>query len=155
MTTELVLMKAPGGALIPADEDARETVNGWKVGQGVRAKVSRMRNLAFHRKFFAMLNLGFDAWEPPPVVLNGIPAVKNFERFRKDVLIQAGFYELTVNMRGEARAEAKSISFGSMDEDEFEKVYSKVADVLLQKVLTTYTREDLDRVVEEMLGFVS
>ena len=113
---ELVLMKAPGGTLIPADESARETVAHWKIGQGVRAKVSRMRNLPFHRKFFAMLNLGFDAWEPEPVEVNGIPAVKNFERFRKDVLIQAGFYDLTVNIRGEARAEAKSISFASMDD---------------------------------------
>jgi hypothetical protein len=41
-----------------------------------------------------------------------------------------------------------------MDEDEFTQVYSKVADVLLQKVLRNYTRGDLDRVVNEILGFV-
>lgn len=150
----IVLMKAPGGYLVPCDEPSRELVNQWRVGQGVRAEVKKARNLAFHRKFFAMLNVGFDAWEPPQPAHRGLPVAKNFERFRKDVLIAAGFYEPVVNLRGDVRAEPKSISFGSMDDDEFAQVYSKVADVLLQKVLRTYTREDLDRVVNELMEFV-
>lgn len=31
---------------------------------------------------------------------------------------------------------------------------SAVANVLLRKVLTNYTRDDLDRVVERVMGFV-
>lgn len=152
---DMCFMKAPGGALVPADEQTRETLARWKLGQGVRVKATRMRDLIRHRKFFAMLNLGFEAWEPPELEYKGAPVVKNFERFRKDVTIAAGFYEAVANLKGEVRAEAKSISFDSMDEDEFLDVYSKVADVLLQRVLRTYTREDLDKVVEEMLRFTS
>ena len=102
-----------------------------------------------------MLNIGFDAWEPPELEYKGLLAQKSFERFRKDVTIAAGFYDVNVNLKGEVRAEAKSISFAKMEQHEFEEVYSKVADVLLQKVLLTYARADLDRVVMDIMRFVA
>ncbi len=158
--SDLVLMKAPGGYLVPCDEQSRETIAKWKLGQGVNAKVTKARDITRHRKFFAMLNLGFDAWEPPlPEVhadgYRGMPITKNFDRFRMEVLILAGFYTPVYSMKGEIRLEAKSMAFANMDQDEFERVYSAVADVLLQKILKTYTRDDLDRVIEELLGFVT
>lgn len=153
--TDVVLIKTPTG-LVPADDDSSETVKHWKQGELVRAKVSRVRNPKFHRKFFAMLDLGFDAWEPPAgLSYKQQVATKNRERFRKDVLVMAGFYTTTINLKGEVRLEAESMSFGKMDEDRFNEVYSKVADVILQKVLTSYTRADLDRVVEQMMGFLT
>ena len=101
-----------------------------------------------------MLNIGFDAWEPPEQEFRGLPVGKNFERFRKDCLIAGGFYEPVANLKGEVRAEAKSISFANMDEDQFNQVYNAVATVLLERVLRHYSRSDLDRVVQQMLGFL-
>ena len=50
-------------------------------------------------------------------------------------------------------ANAKSISFGRMEEPEFEKLYSAVVNVLLARVLTTYeNREQLDAVVDQILS---
>jgi hypothetical protein len=149
----LALRKLPNGLLAPADAEDVEALQKVKLGQVIHADFKQMRNVKFHRKFFAMLNLGFDAWEPPAIEHNGLPCVKNRERFRKDCLIAAGFCDVVVNLMGTAKAEAKSISFASMDDTEFERVYSAVADVLLRRVLTTYTRADLDRVVDEMLAF--
>lgn len=152
--SDLTFVKTPTG-LMPADDQSSEVVSHWKQGEMVRAKVSRVRNSKFHRKFFAMLDLGYDAWEPPAgLSFKQQMAVKNRERFRKDVLVLAGFYTTTVTLKGEVRLEAESISFARMDEDRFNEVYSRVADVILQKVLTTYTRADLDRVVEQMMGFL-
>lgn len=154
MSTELVLMKGPGGVLMPCDEEARGIIASWPMGQGVRAHVKRARNVRFHRKFFAMLNLAFDAWEPAAQEYHGMPARKNLDRFRKDMLVMAGFYTATVNMQGEIRLEPVSMSFANMDEDRFNGVYNRVADVVLDKVLSNYTREDLERVVEQLLGFL-
>ena len=151
---ELLLTKTPQGYLIPSDEAEAEKMKRFKVGGTIRAKVAQMRNYKFHKKFFAMLDVGFDAWEPSEKEHKGLPVQKNKERFRKDCIIAGGFYEPVVNLRGEVRAEAKSISFASMEEEEFEKVYSAVADVILQRVLRNYTRADLDRVVHQILGFV-
>lgn len=76
-----------------------------------------------------------------------MPVAKKRERFRKDLIILAGFYEPTVNIRSEVRLEAKSISFAVMDEIEFERLYNATVDVILRRILTRYTRQDLDDVI--------
>ena len=78
---------------------------------------------------------------------------KNFDRFRKDIIVLAGYYDATYRLNGDTRIEAKSISFGSMSEDEFEKLYSACVDVILQYVCTQYDGKMLDEVVEQAMAF--
>jgi hypothetical protein len=144
--TEVILEKMHGGLLRPATDADAEVIGKLKLGEGIRVKFSRVRNYRFHRKLFALMHVAFDAWEPA--------AGKNFERFRKDLTILAGYYEVVTRLDGSSILEPKSWSFSNMDETEFEGLYSKIADVILQKVLTNYTRDDLDRVVDTVLGFV-
>jgi len=151
---ELVLTKAPGGALIPVDPQAVEFISKLKLGQGVTAAIKRHRNPAFHRKFFALLNLAFDAWEPAVATFKGQVVGKNFDQFRNDILCIAGHYEMAVNLRGETRVTAKSISFANMDQIEFEDVYNSVANAILARILTNYTRDDLDGVIDRLMGFL-
>lgn len=150
---EIVLSKAANGALVPVDPQAAEYISKLKMGQGVKCKVTKVNNPAFHRKMMVLFNVAFEAWEPEVKEYKGQPVQKNFERFRKDLTILAGFYETTINLKGEIRLEAKSLSFENMEQDEREKVYSAVIDVVLAKVLTNYTRDDLDRVVEIVMQF--
>jgi hypothetical protein len=132
-------------------------INKLAVGEIVDFEAIFPRNGKFHRKFFALLNFAFDAWEPDRVnkSYRGVPVTKNFNRFRKDVTVQAGFYEQTFDLDGNMKLEAQSISFASMDDAEFEQVYSAVADVILQKVLVTYAgRDELDDVMRKVVGFL-
>lgn len=140
------------GVLMPATQADIDKLANIKSGQAVEVDVKQKRNVKFHRKFFAMLNIGFDSFEPD-LIHNGQKVQKNFERFRKDVIISAGFYDVTANIKGEVRAEAKSISFGSMSEDEFNELYNACCRVLLQRVLHNYTRDDLDSVVDQLVRF--
>lgn len=151
--TDVMLMKGPGGMLIPADPGATEFIEKMRLGIGVRAKITKVRNIGFHRKFFALLQVGFEAWETPAQEYAGMRVEKDFERFRKDVTILAGHYTPVFNMKGEVRLEPKSIAFGNMEQDEFEKVYSACMNVLLRRVLTRYTKADVDRVVEKIIQF--
>jgi len=115
------------------------------------------RNQKFHRKFFAMLNFAFDAWEPDRKrkTYKGRPVQKNFDRFREDVLILAGFSEQTFDLRGNMKLKAQSISFANMDDAEFENVYSAVVDVILEQVLSSYSgRDELENVVNGVMGFL-
>lgn len=58
-------IKSAGGVLIPATPDARAFINSKvKLGAVLYADFKQARNPAFHRKFFALLNLGFDYWQP-------------------------------------------------------------------------------------------
>jgi len=154
---DAVLVKTPNGALIPADETARALVAKLKAGQGVCAAVRRVRNVKFHRKFFALFKLAFDVWEPvTPLEYKGLPVAKDFDRFRKDVTILAGFYKPVYNVRGELRLEAESLSFASMDEERFEAVFRAVLTVIWNRVLKAagYASEaEVERVVNELMRF--
>lgn len=130
-------------AMEPGEMQVIETVN--------------QRNPKFHRKFFVLLQLGFDAWEPERKhkTYKGMAVEKSFNQFREDITILAGFYEQTFDIHGHMKLKAKSVSFAKMEDTEFEKLYSAVADVLLREVCTRYAgREELDSVVEQITGFL-
>ena len=124
-----------------------------KVGEVVSCEIKRPRNYKFHKKFFSLLNYAFSIWEPETVNLDNTPVGKNFDHFRDNITILAGYYEAVMGVDGEAHLKAKSISFGKMGEDEFASLYSKTIDVILKHILVNYTREDLDRVFENIIAY--
>lgn len=114
------------------------------------------RNGMFHRKFFVLLDVGYDAWDPNRVrkSYKGLAVEKSREQFREDITILAGYYEQTFNLKGEMRVRARSISFANMDDVEFERLYQSVVTVLLREVCHTYRdREELDQVVDQIMRF--
>lgn len=147
------MTKGPLGALVPADRETDDYLRKIKSGVVVHGEFRRMRNPRFHRKFFALLNFAFEYWEPGEVSSrHGVPE-KNFERFREDVIILAGYYRSVIRLDGSVRIEAESISFGSMDEDRFEKLYNAVLTVIIERILVGRTPEEVDRLVNEALRF--
>lgn len=134
----------------------RQRLAGSEVGECVGLEYRHPRNAKFHRKFFALLKLGFDAWEPgrKRKTYRGKPVSKSFDAFREEVTILAGFYEQAFDLDGRMLLRAKSIKFGSMDDVEFGQLYEAVLDVLLKHVLTNYKdRDEVDRVVEQLMEF--
>lgn len=115
------LMMAKGlGALRPADAESEEYLRSLAAGEVVRVKVWKPRNPQFHRKFFALLKLGFDNQN----------TYSNFDHWRRAVTIEAGFFEDLKMLDGTTVREAKSISWGSMDELEFSRLYYAALDVI-------------------------
>lgn len=65
MAHELQLIKQSPGILIPANPETSEILQSKiKLGAVLVARFRQPRNSAFHRRFFALLNLGFEYWEP-------------------------------------------------------------------------------------------
>lgn len=151
--TDIYLIKTPTGALVPADAQSAEYLQKQKIGQGFKASFTRARNIKFHRKFFALLHYAFDAWEPVEKTYKGKPIAKNFDQFRADITILAGYRETVVRIDGTVRINPKSISFSSMDEDEFAELYSAVIDVLLRRIFIDQTRDDVENVVNNILAY--
>jgi len=147
-----MIIKAENG-LVVNDLDSSNALARVKVGSLLKCKILSERNSKFLRKYFALLNFAFDAWEPEEKMYKGRVVQKNKERFRKDIQILAGFGEMVINIQGDIRYESKSIAFGNMSEENFEKLYQAVITVVLEKILTQYNRQDLDDVVEELLRF--
>ena len=140
---------ATGYALVPAHQNDVDAMKKLPLTP-LRVKVTRPRNVQWHRKLFALFNYLYDIWEPDEGNQVG---EKCFERFRQDLTILAGFYEQHVRLDGSTRVEAKSISFGKMDQDEFEELYSKVIDVGIKYVANNHTGEELRAVIDTILSF--
>lgn len=157
MPVDLIIVKTASGLFAPYGEEAQAECAKVKVGQLLQGKFTRMRNYEFHKKFFALMQLGFDMWSETatPLEYGGVPVLPQLNNFRKDITILAGFYNAYYNLKGEVRLEAKSISFGSMDQEEFEKLFSSCIDVILRKCFegTAMTEKQLRERVEEVLRF--
>lgn len=138
-----------------ASEEAEALHRATKLGQTIHADFKRTRNPMFHRKFFALVRLSFEAWEPGEITSQyGVPE-KSFERFRKDLIILSGHYRVVIRLDGSTQIEPESISFGSMDQDEFESLYSSVVDVVLKRIPAVGPdRESIDSLVNKVLGFI-
>src|SRR5690348_515816 len=117
----LYLYRHPTAGMQPADEDADAYVKKLGVGEVIQARIRKARNYRFHKKFFALLRVGFANQE----------RYTTLEAFREECLILAGWYTTHVHASGSASLHAKSISFESMDELEFERLYQAVIDVIL------------------------
>ena len=147
---EIILQKL-NGALHPINDIERKKLESFKHAEGVRVKMTRVRNYQFLKKYFALLNLAFDYWEPP----DNLVGEKNFERFRKDIIILAGYYEQYVRVDGSTRVEPKSIAFGSMSEDDFADLYTKTIDAIIKHVLPQFTGDELREIARAIEDFES
>lgn len=152
---DLKLEKKSNECLTPFDDEGKAFVKSLKLGEIVHKEFSRLRNPRFHRKYFALLNFAYDYFEPPAIQDNIYKLIpeKNFDLFRRDLTILAGYYVARYRVDGSVRIEAKSISFAKMDDSEFEKLYSSTINVILKHILINYDRDRLDSVVEELLSF--
>ncbi len=147
------LIKTNGG-FIPADNQAREFLDKQKAGAYLVANITKPRNAKFHRKYFALLNVGFDLWTPEPIDNErwGAPE-KDFDTFRGECISRAGFYIPVFSTKGELRLKAQSISFANMDEIKFSNLYDKTLNVMLKLAPNHVTKELIDEAVDNIMSF--
>ena len=147
---------ASHGILVPADEQSAKFVGKLIKNDVVTSDFVKPRNYRFHRKWFALVKFAYEHWQPSHLQdakWKDVIPEKSFDRFRKDLIIMTGRYDAVYRVDGSVRIEAKSISFASMDEEEFQKLWNSTTTVILDKVLTTYTSDDLKQVVKRLEQF--
>lgn len=153
---EVMCRRVPGG-LAPENEEEAAKLQGIKQGASVRVTAAKEVNAKFRRKWFALARFAFDLWSEtmPEMEFRGQPVQRNYDRFRKDLTILAGHFHAVWNIKGEMRVEADSLSFGRMNDETFEKLYSATINAILQKILThsKLTDADLRAHVERVLEF--
>lgn len=160
--SEILLICTHAHMLAPADDEARETARKWKIGALLRVDAKQMRNGPFFRKWWALVQLGYDYWAETctPMEYKGKSVLPNFNRFRKDVTVLAGFYEATWNIKGEMRVEAESLKWSSMSEETFTKLYDATINVLLRMVFNgknarRWSEAELRGATEEVMRFAA
>ena len=150
MPTSLIMVKRLG-AFRSTDDEGTEAMR--KIGDGELVKVSwtRPRNIRFHCKFFAMLQ----------IILANQEHYKSIDDLLDVCKIRIGHVRMIE--RRDARTlqktimvVPKSISFASMDETQFSEFYERAIDWMLTEVIPGLQRQHLDAEVEDQLiGFAA
>lgn len=153
----VMLTKVARDLLRPASAADAERLERFRIGGEIACEVREIRNLGFHKKYWALINFLFDIWEEtmPRQQWRGREVKANIDRFRDNLTILTGRFDPTYNIRGEVQLDAHSISFASMQQEEFEKLFSDTIDIALSKVLD---RPDLDQakvrqIVDQIMHF--
>ena len=107
--------------LVPLYSSDLDEKRKLKIGETYQVDVKRPRNYQFHKKFFALLNIG---WENTVVEMP-------FDTYRRWVTMRAGFYKVYHTPKGELY-EPESIAFSYMDDDTFSEVYDRVLNIILK-----------------------
>ena len=128
---KIEMIKHSGGLLIPASDFELERLNKFKTDGQYTIEIKKSRNPAFHRKVFAFFNFCFEYWKGDNEFQS---ESKQFDVFRENLMCFAGFYESFYNIKGEVRVEAKSISFSSMEQEEFEECYLSLINAAIKHV---------------------
>ncbi len=135
-------VKCAGGTLVPASDLEVEKLVRFKTGEMYEVEIKLTRNAAFHRKVFAFFNFCFEYWKGD----NEFQCEqKQSEVFRDHLTVLAGFYDSYSGIDGRVRVEAKSISYGKMSQDEFEKLYSALINAAIKHVFKGADQTTIDK----------
>lgn len=136
MSTSILCRVVPGGlmTLTQAEADKLEDI----IGHEVKAVITKPRNIAFLRKYFALLKVGREM----------APTAFNPEQFRMYVQAGAGYCEFLDGKDGNLIAVPQSISFGKMDEIEFGRLYADVLNFICEE--WALDNEQIDQIVQFM-----
>lgn len=144
---KLNFYKVHGGHLIPATDIDQERMTRFKTGEMYEVEIKQPRNPEFHRKVFAFFNHCYHYWKSDREFLD---EAGQFDVFRKNLTVLAGFYNEFYNMKGEVRIEAKSLAYGSMDQEQYERVYNALIQAAMKHIFNDMSD---DQVYNELAGF--
>ena len=120
-----------GFAFFPASNADTEIMYQFAEGEVVELDVKKVRNYRNHRRFFALLKLGFESQDK----------FNSFGWWREWVLIKSGNFESCETPTG-IMYRAKSISFANLDEIEFRELYKTVSQVIIE--VCKITEKDIE-----------
>ena len=119
---ELILVKQLNNTFKVAYPSDLDKLNRLKANEFLMCSIKQPRNVKFHRKFFALINMVYQNQE----------IYNNVEDLRKDLIAEAGFYEERIDFHGVIHHKPMSISFSSMSQEVFDTLYSQVLDTIVK-----------------------
>lgn len=139
-------VKQPGGTLIPANDMESDRLTRFKTGEMYEVDLKLTRNPAFHGKVFAFFNFCFNYWASDKGYMT---ESGQFDAFRKDLTVLAGYFDQYYNIHGDVRVEAKSLSYANMDPETFEQCYKALITAAMQNI---FKGAD-DSIYDQLVGF--
>lgn len=131
MVKILVVKKLSG--LHPVNESGEAVIRRFGLGEIVSVDVKRPRNVLFHRKFFAMLQ----------IILQNQDHYKSIDDLLEVCKLRTGHCHTVDTKFGEVKI-TDSISFAKMDDSEFADFYDRACKWVVDEVIPGLDRQGLD-----------
>lgn len=113
-----------------------------KQDEVVRAEIVRVRSPQQHRMYWALMTLIHPQQDQWPTV----------ESLSKAILCAIGHGEVVESKAGVKWLKPKSISFGNLDQSEFNQIFNLAIKLVCEKILPGVSDEELRREVQDMIG---
>lgn len=143
---KILFVKQPGGTLTPAGDMESEKMTRFRTGQMYEVEMKLTRNPKFHSKMFSFFQFCFAHWGGGREFVS---ESKQFDTFRKDLTILAGFFEESYNIHGDVRIEAKSLAYANMPPEEFAECYGALITAAIKHIF----QEADDAIYDRLMGF--
>ncbi|HIB1529941.1 TPA: DUF1367 family protein [Salmonella enterica subsp. enterica serovar Muenchen] len=147
---QIEMIKSAGGVFVPVFEHDLPRLAKFKNGEQYTLEARLTRHPAFHRKMFAFLNFCFQYWNAENAGYEFTDEATQFDEFRKNLTILAGFHEVVTTIRGEVKYRAKSLSYGNMNQDEFERCYCAMVNAALRNV---FGNSNDPHILDQLMAF--
>jgi hypothetical protein len=118
---KITLVKQMNNTFKIAYNSDYEEAKKLKTGEEYQCTIVRPRNYKFHKLFFALLQMVYENQE----------VYNNIDFMREELTKASGYYVSFFNHKGIECFRAKSISFSSMDNDEFKVFFDKFLDTVI------------------------
>lgn len=143
-------IKQAGGSLLPANEIEADRLKRFKTGEMYEVDIVTTRNPRFHGKVFAFFNFVYNYWSADKTEWEYFDEKTQFDTFRKNLTVLAGYKEVSYTIDGRVRVEAKSLSFANMDQEGFEQCYSALINAAIKNIFGNTKDQN---VINQLYGF--
>lgn len=133
------MRKMIGNRLEPVDDAGKDVLAKVKLGSVVMVEYKRPRNVAHHRKFWALISL----------IYQNQTRYKSPEDLCDAIKVYVGHSKVLRMTDGREVHTPLSIAFHAMDQASFDGFYDKVVDVVCAEIIPGLDREDLRRELME------
>ena len=143
---DICLTKDSYNRFIPAFGSDYESAKKIGVGDILKYSVTKPRNIQFHKKYFAMIDCIHRSMDEGLSEIYPIP-----ENLRYVIMILIGQFDIIILPDGTQNKKPKSISFASMDDLEFQKIYPDSLDAGLKYFLKKMNKEEFEKEIQSFL----
>ena len=135
------MIKQPGGLLTPFDDREAMRMERFSTGEAFEVDIKLSRNPKFHGKVFAFFNYCYEFWKEQRRYQFACDKVQ-YDHFRKELTILAGFYNDIWDLHGNVSVDAKSLAFANMEQDEFENCYEALINAAMGTIFEGLDDQD-------------
>jgi hypothetical protein len=140
---ETINMRRQGAKLVPCAAVDEEALEAFPEGRDLSITIKRARSYRQHKFFFALLQK----------ICENNDDYKTPEQLLVYLKVRLGYVEELKFHNDTVWWTTKSISFGTMGQDEFQKFFNGSLDVIVTEIIPGLDRDDIIREVEDMVGF--